>query len=70
MSSRSSSSESDGQLLMGSSSLRSKSVVADSKLQTSGSVCITLIKGSLVQQKVSMSFNCSLVAVVFAADNR
>ena len=36
-------------------SRRSLSVVTGSKLQMSGKVCVTLVKGSLVQQKVNVS---------------
>jgi len=52
---QSSSSDDKNQQRAASSPLRSLSVVAGGKLQTSGSVRVTLIKGSLVQQKVNVS---------------
>lgn len=52
---QSSYSEADDQLLVEPLSRRSLSVVTGSKLQMSGKVCVTLVKGSLVQQKVEVS---------------
>ena len=43
------------QLLIG-TSVRPAVAVTGNKLQISQSVCVTLVKGSLVQQKVSLSY--------------
>jgi len=62
-------SESSSQLRAGASALSSNSTVTGNKLQTSGNVCITLVKGSLVKQEVSISLNCTFAADILAEDN-
>ena len=47
-------SKAEYQPLIGASSMSSMPLVTVNKLQISGSVCVTLVKGSLVQQQVNV----------------
>jgi len=44
--------------LTGASSMSFMPLVTSNRLQLAGGVCVTLVKGSLVQQKVSLLHNC------------
>ena len=43
---------------MGASMMTSVPLVIKNKLQIAGGVCVTLVKGSLVQQKVNVTLSC------------